>query len=115
MSTTVKYPTILTAHSFEQEVLKSSRPVVVDFWAEWCGPCRVMGSVLEELVGEDIGERVIFAKVNVDDHPDIASRYGIQSIPTLVMFKNGEILDRVVGVVPKKVLTQRLATLTTSA
>ena len=69
---------------------------------------------LEELVGEDIGERVIFAKVNVDEHPDLASRYGIQSSPTLVIFKDGEILDRIVGAVPKKVLTQRLGALTTS-
>ena len=114
MTTTVKHPITLTTRSFEQEVLKSSRPVVVDFWAEWCGPCRLMGSMLEELVGEDIGERVIFAKVNVDEHPDLASRYGIQSIPTVVMFKDGEILDRIVGAVPKKVLTQRLGALTTS-
>ena len=114
MTTTVKHPIRLTTRSFEQEVLKNSRPVVVDFWAEWCGPCRLMGSMLEELVGEDIGERVIFAKVNVDEHPDLASHYGIQSIPTLVIFKDGEILDRIVGAVPKKALMQRLDMLTTS-
>ena len=112
MSITVKHPITLTTRSFEQEVLKSSRSVVVDFWAELCSPCRLTGSMLEELVGE--GERVIFAKVNVDEHPDLASHYEIQSIPTLVIFKDGEILDRIVGAVPKKALMQRLDMLTTS-
>ena len=113
MNATYTDPITLTADAFDRDVLKSAKLILVDFWAEWCGPCRVMGSVLEEFAHE-IGENAIVAKLNVDEHPNIASRYSIQSIPTILLFKNGKVVDRIVGAVPKKVLAQRLAALTRS-
>jgi thioredoxin 1 len=86
--------------SFEQEVLKGSTPVVVDFWAEWCAPCRTVAPVLDELAGEYAG-RVKVAKMNVDENPSTSNKYGVRSIPTLLFFKGGEIVDRVVGAHPK--------------
>jgi len=114
MTLTVKSPIQLTASTFGQEVLASAKPVLVDFWAEWCGPCRVMGYMLQEFI-QEVGESATIAKLNVDEHPDIAARYGIQSIPTIIIFKDGKVMDRIVGAVPKKVLAQRLATLTQPA
>jgi thioredoxin len=90
----------VTDASFEQDVLKSSTPVVVDFWAEWCGPCRMIGPALEEIAGEMQG-KVTIAKVNVDENPGIASQLGIRSIPTLMLFKNGEQVSQKVGAAPK--------------
>lgn len=89
--------------NFEQEVLKSDVPVVLDFWAEWCGPCRMIGPALEEL-SNVYGERVKITKLNVDENPEIAARYGIRSIPTLAILKNGSVADIKVGAAPKAVL-----------
>jgi thioredoxin 1 len=91
-------------------VVTSERPVVIDFWAPWCGPCRVIAPVLEEIAGE-LGDQVTIGKVNVDEHPALASRFGIQSIPQLLFFKNGAEKDRVVGAVPKREILKRLESL----
>ena len=92
--------------SFDADVLKSSTPVVVDFWAEWCGPCRMIGPVLEEISASPIGEKVTILKLNVDENPATAAKYGIMSIPTLMIFKNGEMSSRQVGAAPKQKLEQ---------
>ncbi|QRG09126.1 thioredoxin [Xanthobacter dioxanivorans] len=91
--------------SFEQDVINSSAPVIVDFWAEWCGPCRMVGPILEEVSGE-MGEKVRIVKLNVDENPQTASKYGIMSIPTLLLFKDGKIASRQVGAAPKAKLVQ---------
>lgn len=97
----------LTDSNFEQSVLKSDKPVLVDFWAEWCGPCRMVGPVVEELSKEYDGKAVI-GKVNVDTNPNISAQFGIRNIPTLLFFKNGQIVDKQVGAVPKSVLEGKL-------
>lgn len=94
-----------TDASFDTDVLKSSEPVVVDFWAEWCGPCRMIAPALDEISGA-LGDKVKIVKLNVDENPNIAAKYGIMSIPTLLLFKNGEIADRQVGAAPKQKLQQ---------
>jgi len=94
-----------TDASFDSDVLKSSEPVVVDFWAEWCGPCRMIAPALEEISGA-LGDKVKIVKLNVDENPNIAAKYGIMSIPTLLLFKDGEIKDRQVGAAPKQKLQQ---------
>ncbi len=91
--------------SFEADVLKSSEPVVVDFWAEWCGPCRMIAPALDEISGQ-VGDKVKIVKLNVDENPATAAKYGIMSIPTLLLFKNGEIASRQVGAAPKQKLHQ---------
>lgn len=104
-------PTIeINRANFEAEVLNSAQPVLVDFWAEWCGPCKMLGPVLDEIAAEQAG-RAKVAKVNIDDQPELAARYGIQSIPTLLYFAGGEVRDGTIGVAGKKVITNKLEAL----
>lgn len=98
-----------TKENFEAEVLKNDTPVLVDFWAPWCGPCQMMGPVIEELAGEVTTSKV--GKLNVDEHPDIAQTYGIMSIPTIKIFKGGQIVKEFVGVQSKETLQAELAAL----
>jgi thioredoxin 1 len=100
-------PIPVTDDSFEREVLQAGLPVLVDFWAPWCGPCRFVAPILEELAGELAG-RVVVAKVNTDEHQLAALRYGVQGIPTLILFHDGREIDRVVGALPKAALRERL-------
>ena len=91
--------------NFESEVLKAAGPVVVDFWAEWCGPCKQIAPILDEISGS-LGSKVKIVKLNVDESPAVATKYGIQSIPTLMIFKNGQMASRQVGSAPKQKLEQ---------
>jgi len=97
----------LTDTTFDQEVLKSDLPVIVDFWAGWCGPCRMVAPIFEELSGEYAG-RLKFGKVDVDANPGKSSEYGIRSIPALLVFKNGRVVDTIVGALPKAALAQKI-------
>jgi thioredoxin 1 len=94
--------------SFESEVLKSDKPVLVDFWAPWCGPCRAIAPIVEELA-ESFGDKVKFTKCNVDENPTTPTKYGIKSIPTLIFFKDGEIQDKVIGIVAKSRLEEMIS------
>ncbi len=98
--------TELTESSFDSSVLKSDKPVLVDFWAIWCGPCRQVAPIVESLATK-WGDKAIVAKLNVDDAQSIAERYGVMSIPTLMLFKNGQIVERVVGVAPQAALEKK--------
>ena len=91
--------------NFESEVVNSEKPVLVDFWAEWCGPCKMIAPVLEEIAA-DMGEKVTVAKINIDDNPDTPSKYGVRGIPTLMIFKDGEVASTKVGALPKSQIMQ---------
>jgi thioredoxin 1 len=92
---------------FEQEVIKAEKPVLVDFWAPWCGPCQMVAPMLEELA-QELGETVKIAKMNVDENPKTPTLYGIRAIPTLILFKGGEVVEHITGVVPKDQLKSKL-------
>jgi len=97
----------ITDASFDEVVLKSDKPVLVDFWAAWCGPCRMLGPIVEEL-GKDYGDKVIIGKVDVDANQKFAAQYGVRNIPTVLLFKGGEVVDKQVGVAPKKTYSDKL-------
>jgi thioredoxin 1 len=97
----------LTDSNFDQLVLNSDKPVLVDFWAEWCGPCRMVGPIVEEL-SKDYDGKAVIGKVDVDSNPGISMKFGIRNIPTLLIFKGGQVVDKQVGAVPKSVLAGKI-------
>lgn len=96
-----------TADNFNDEVLNSDKPVLVDFWAEWCGPCKMIGPIVEE-IGNEMTDVLKVGKLNVDFHGSVAQQYGIRNIPTLLLFKGGEVVDKFVGALPKPMLVSKL-------
>jgi len=100
----------LTDKNFEEVVLKSQKPVIVDFWAAWCGPCRMVGPIVDE-IGEEYKDKAIVAKLDVDNNPGTTVRFGIRNIPTVLFFKNGQVADKQVGAVPKGNLVNKVEAL----
>ncbi|MCE3075761.1 thioredoxin [Chryseobacterium gwangjuense] len=98
----------ITDSSFQDTVLNSDKPVLVDFWAVWCGPCRTLGPIIEE-VATDFEGKAVVGKVDVDNNQEISMQYGIRNIPTVLIFKNGEVVDKLVGVTPKEVIAEKLS------
>ena len=97
----------VTDANFDKEVIQSKSLVLVDFWAEWCGPCRMVAPIVKE-IGQDFEGRVVVAKLDVDNNPEVSNKFGIRNIPTILFFKNGEIVDKQVGAVPKNVLVAKV-------
>ena len=97
----------VTDQSFEADVLTADKPVLVDFWAEWCGPCRMIAPALEEIAA-DLGEKVTIAKINIDENPEVPGRYGVRGIPTMILFRDGQESKRVIGAMPKRRLEAEL-------
>ena len=97
----------VTDQSFEADVLTAEKPVLVDFWAEWCGPCRMIAPALEEIAA-DLGEKVTIAKINIDENPEVPGRYGVRGIPTMLLFENGEAVAQKVGAAPRSHIQQWL-------
>lgn len=97
----------ITDQNFAELVEKSDKPVIVDFWAEWCGPCRMVGPIVEE-IGNDFSETAVVGKLDVDSNPGVTAKFGIRNIPTVLFFKNGEVVDKQVGAVPKSNLVSKL-------
>ncbi len=96
-----------TDANFEELAINTDKPVLVDFWAEWCGPCRMVGPIVEEIANDYDGKAIV-GKVNVDHNKEISAKYGIRNIPTIIFLKNGELVDKSVGAVPKNVLTEKI-------
>jgi thioredoxin 1 len=99
---------VVTDATFDTEVLQSSKPVIVDYWAEWCGPCRMVAPVLEEIAGEH-ADKIDVVKLNIDENPKVAKRYQILAIPTMSVFQNGEVVKQIVGAKPKAALLRELS------
>jgi len=99
---------VVTEENFETEVLQNDKPVIVDYWAEWCGPCRMVAPVLEEIAAE-YADKIEVVKLNIDDNPELSQRYGIMAIPTMNVFSGGEVVKQIVGAKPKSALLRELA------